>query len=142
MKTRFTLALIIIAMLISITTPAASQRYTKKELAQHAAKYVDKCDVNYAVNIIWKESHGNTRMQNKRSTSHGLNGFLRSTWKSVSRAGIEWSLRIDTQIRALSYYVETRKDYRAGVKHEWAGWKSFKTAFQAAWAHHQKKGWY
>lgn len=64
------------------SNPAWPAKLTKAQLAAevHAAlPKLPAAEVDAAVWIIWRESGGRTTAKNPRSSSHGLNGFLRST---------------------------------------------------------------
>ncbi len=83
-------------------------------------------EVEAAVWIIWRESGGRTTAKNPRSSSHGLNGFLRSTWRNVtSRSGIRHGLDPKSQILAMHHYVTRRYG-----------------SFTRAKAHHVARRWY
>lgn len=85
-----------------------------------------KAEVDAAVWIIWRESGGRTTAKNPRSSSHGLNGFLRSTWRNVtSRSGIRHGLDPRSQILAMHHYVTRRYG-----------------SFTRAKAHHVARRWY
>lgn len=107
----------------------AKTHYTKAELAAEVRKALPKlpkAEVDAAVWIIWRESGGNINAKNPRSSSHGLSGFLRSTWRNVtSRSGIRHSLQPGPQILALNHYVIRRYG-----------------SFTRARRHHERRGWY
>lgn len=110
--------------------PAKSgARLTKDQLRAEVRKALPKLpskEVDAAVWIIWKESTGRLYARNPRSTSHGLNGFLRGTWRNVtSRSGIRHGYDPKTQILAMQHYAYGRYG-----------------SFTAAKAHHVRKGWY
>lgn len=110
--------------------PAKSgARLTKDQLRAEVRRALPKLstkEVDAAVWIIWKESTGRLYARNPRSTSHGLNGFLRGTWRNVtSRSGIRHGYDPKTQILAMQHYAYGRYG-----------------SFAAAKAHHVRKGWY
>lgn len=110
--------------------PAKSgARLTKDQLRAEVRKALPKLpskEVEAAVWIIWKESTGRLYARNPRSTSHGLNGFLRSTWRNVtSRSGIRHGYDPKTQILAMRHYVTRRYG-----------------SFRRAKAHHVARRWY
>lgn len=72
--------------------------------------------------IVKKESGGNPRAQNPRSTAYGSFQFLNSTWKGV---GIKKTSCIGCQAEAGLYYILFR-------------YKSPSRALD----HHNRKGWY
>ncbi len=87
---------------------------------------LSNAEVDAAVWIIWRESGGRTTAKNPRSSSHGLNGFLRSTWRNVtSRSGIRHGLDPRSQIHAMHHYVTRRYG-----------------SFRRAKAHHVARRWY
>lgn len=55
--------------------------------------------------LTWRESNWNPHMQNSRSSSSTLNGFLKSTWKSV---GIKKTSCAYCQLEAMWLYVKYR----------------------------------
>lgn len=106
-----------------------SRALTKAQLAAEVRAALPKlpnAEVEAAVWIIWRESGGRTTAKNPRSSSHGLNGFLRSTWRNVtSRSGIRHGLDPHSQILAMHHYVTRRYG-----------------SFRRAKAHHVARRWY
>lgn len=104
-------------------------RLSKSQLRAEVKKALPKLstkEVDAAVWIIWKESTGRLYARNPRSSSHGLNGFLGSTWRTVtSRSGVRHGYDPRTQILAMKHYAYPRYRSFAGAK-----------------AHHVRKGWY
>lgn len=111
------------------SNPAWPAKLTKAQLAAEvraALPNLPNAEVEAAVWIIWRESGGRTNAKNPRSSSHGLNGFLRSTWRNVtSRSGIRHGLDPRSQILAMHHYVTRRYG-----------------SFCRAKAHHVARRWY
>ena len=109
------------ARLPSQLSKAQLRAEVRKALPKISSKEVDA-----AVWIIWKESTGRLYARNPRSSSSGLNGFLRGTWRTVtSRSGIRHGYDPRTQIVAMYHYAYPRYGSFTGAK-----------------AHHVRKGWY
>lgn len=91
-----------------------------------ALKYpLTQQEIDSALFIIHKESRFNPNMKNKKSSSHGLNGFLRGTWKNMtSRHGVRHSLAVGPQMKALLIYCYNRYGslYKAAMHHRRKGW--------------------
>lgn len=108
---------------------ARATTLTRAQLAAEVRAALPKlpaAEVDAAVWIIWPESGGRTTAKNPRSSSHGLNGFLRSTWRNVtSRSGIRHGLDPKSQILAMHHYVTRRYG-----------------SFRRAKAHHVARRWY
>lgn len=99
-------------------------RYTRSELKAHIAAALPNAperERSAALWLILRESGGNPRMQNKRTSSHGLNGFLRSTWTNVvsrsrSKGRLRYSLHPPDQIKALAAYAVPRYGSLCGAR--------------------------
>lgn len=79
------------------------------EAIHKALPVVTKAEEKAILYIVYKESTFRVSCRNPRSTSHGLNGFLNSTWRNMtSRHGIRHSLDPVTQIKALWHYCNDR----------------------------------
>lgn len=113
----------------NVAPEKSGARLSKAQLRVEVRKTLPKIsskEVDAAVWIIWKESTGRLYARNPRSSSHGLNGFLRGTWRTVtSRSGIRHGYDPRTQIVAMYHYAYPRYGSFAGAK-----------------AHHVRKGWY
>lgn len=98
--------------LVQAKARESTRALTKAQLAAEVRAALPKlpdAEVDAAVWIIWRESGGRTTAKNPRSSSHGLNGFLRSTWRNVtSRSGIRHGLDPKSQILAMHHYVTRR----------------------------------
>ena len=113
----------------NVAPEKSGARLSKAQLRAEVQKALPKLptkEVDAAVWIIWKESTGRLYARNPRSSSHGLNGFLGSTWRTVtSRSGVRHGYDPRTQILAMKHYAYPRYG-----------------SFTAAKAHHVRKGWY
>lgn len=113
----------------NVAPEKSGARLSKAQLRAEVRKALPKIsskEVDAAVWIIWKESTGRLYARNPRSSSSGLNGFLRGTWRTVtSRSGIRHGYDPRTQILAMKHYAYPRYGSFAGAK-----------------AHHVRKGWY
>ncbi len=107
-------------------TPSQLSKAQLRVEVRKALPKISSKEVDAAVWIIWKESTGRLYARNPRSSSSGLNGFLRGTWRTVtSRSGIRHGYDPRTQIVAMYHYAYPRYG-----------------SFAAAKAHHVRKGWY
>lgn len=101
-------------------SPKPPPRITHQQMvvAVHkAVPGISQAEEKGALYILYKESGGTTNgkrvykvyCRNPKSSSHGLNGFLRGTWSGItSRHGIRHSYDPVVQVKAMWLYVKGR----------------------------------